>query len=216
MTLPRRTLIAGLVLSLAASGLAAAQGKAAAPALSPADKALVDKAVSALQGMTQVKGRFTQTDNRGRTTAGDFYLKRPGKVRFAYDAPSDLLVVSNGSTVNMLNKRLGTFDSYPLGLTPLSLFLAKEIRLDRGVVVSEVRPYADGLALTARDGKKQTEGQITLVFSGSPLALREWTVIDVQGQKTRVVLSDLQSAASLDPALFVLRDPRPAPGVAKR
>jgi outer membrane lipoprotein-sorting protein len=96
-------------------------------------------------------------------------------------------------------------------MTPLSLFLAKEIRLDRGVVVTEVRRYADGFSITARDGGKDTAGQIVLVFGDAPMRLREWTVTDAQGQRTRVTLGNL-SPAALDPALFVLRDPRPKAG----
>ena len=132
-------------------------------------------------------------------------------MRFAYDPPNELLVVSDGSRVMVHDKRLKTFNAYALNMTPLSLFLAREIRLDRGVVVTEVRRYADGFSITARDKGKDTAGQITLVFGDNPMTLREWTVIDAQGQRTRVVLSGLRNAA-LDNALFVLRDPRPTAG----
>lgn len=204
-------------LALLAAGVAApawAQRPAVAP-LSAQDKALVDQAVAYLQGMTQAKGRFVQTDERGRNSQGDFYLKRPGKVRFAYDSPTDLLVVSDGNRIAFQNRRLGTYDLYPLMAKPLSIFLAKEIRLDRGVIVSQVRRFADGFSITARDGKKEAEGQIVMVFGGAPLALREWTTIDAQGGKVRVVLNGLTRPASLDPALFVLKDPRTRPGTAR-
>ena len=96
-------------------------------------------------------------------------------------------------------------------MTPLSLFLAREIRLDKGVVVSRVARMADGFSITARDGKKEAEGQITLVFADNPMSLREWTVTDAQGQATRVQLQGLAAAADLDSSLFVLRNPKPAP-----
>ena len=201
----------GLVAALAILPTAAfAQGRATA-GLSAADKALVDKAVAYLQTLNSVKGRFVQTDARGRSGGGDFFLKRPGKVRFAYDPPNELLVVSDGSRLMVHDKRLKTFNAYPLNMSPLSLFLAREIRLDRGVVITEVRRYADGFSITARDKGKDTAGQITLVFGDNPMTLREWTVIDSQGQRTRVALSGLQ-AATLENALFVLRDPRPTAG----
>ena len=66
-----------------------------------------------------------QTDARGRATTGALFMKRPGKARFAYDAPSGLLVVSDGGVVSVQDTRLKTFESYPLGATPLSLFLAR-------------------------------------------------------------------------------------------
>lgn len=203
MTLSRRH----LTLALAAASIA---GPAFAQApLSAADKALVDRAVAYLEGLTEAKGRFIQTDHRGRTTTGTLYMKRPGKARFAYDAPSGLLVVSDGGVVSVQDKRLKTFDQYPLGATPLSLFLARTIRLDRGVTISRVQRLADGFTITARDGKKETAGQIALTFTDTPLALTGWTVIDAQGRPTRVQLQDLERAAGLDRSLFVLKDPRP-------
>lgn len=200
MTLTRRTL--ALMLA-AAPTLSLAQ----TAALSAQDKALVDRAVAYLEGLTQAKGRFVQTDGRGAITRGALYLKRPGKARFEYDAPSGLLVVSDGSTVSVADNRLKTFDRYPLGSTPLSLFLARSIRLDRGVQVTEVRRMADGFALTARDIRKQTAGQITLSFADAPLRLTGWTVTDAQRRATTVQIADLAPAA-LDGGLFVQTDPR--------
>jgi len=203
MRLTRRT----LTLALAAAPLATpavAQG-----ALAPADQALVDRAVAYLEGLTEAKGRFIQTDARGRSVTGQVFLKRPGKARFAYDPPSGLLVVSDGGVVSVQDKRLKTFDAYPLSTTPLSLFLAKTIRLDRGVRITRVQRLRNGFAVTARDGNKQTAGEITLSFADSPLALTGWTVTDAQGRPTRVQLRDLERASGLDKSLFVLKDPRP-------
>ena len=132
-----------LTLALAALPFATA-AFAESATLSADDKALVDKAVAYLQGLSEAKGRFSQTDARGATSGGELFLKRPGKARFAYDPPSGLLVVSDGGAVAVQDSRLKTFDSYPLGATPLSLFLAKTIRLDRGVEVTRVARAADG------------------------------------------------------------------------
>jgi outer membrane lipoprotein-sorting protein len=208
MSLTRRT----LTLALAAAPLAqtAIGGPALAQsALAPADQALVDRAIAYLEGLTEARGRFIQTDARGRSVTGQLFLKRPGKARFAYDPPSGLLVVSDGGVVSVHDKRLKTFDAYPLGSTPLSLFLAKTIRLDRGVRVTRVQRLRDGFSITARDGKKQTAGEITLSFTDSPLALAGWTVTDAQGRPTRVQLQGLERASGLDRSLFVLKDPRP-------
>ncbi len=203
--LSRRTLALGLAAAPFAGLLSASP---VAAALSSADQALVDRAVAYLEGLSQAKGTFVQTDPRGVTTQGEIYLKRPGKARFAYAAPSGLLVVSDGSLVSVANSKLKTFESYPLGATPLSLFLAKQIRLDRGVQVTRVNRLADGFSITARDGKKEAEGQITLSFSNSPMKLVGWTISDAQGQATRVRLTRLDKVTSLDDSLFVLKDPR--------
>lgn len=193
-------------LSLAAPALAQAP---ADTVISAADQALVDRAVAYLESLGEAQGRFVQTDARGRSVTGQLFLKRPGKARFAYDPPSGLLVVSDGDLVSVLDRRLKTFEAYPLGTTPLSLFLAKTIRLDKGVQVTRVTRMSDGFSVTARDGKKETAGAITLTFTDTPLALAGWTVTDAQSRPTRVQLLDLRPASGLDRSLFILKDPRP-------
>lgn len=190
------------LVTAAAFLLAASPALAQPRTLSAGDKALVDQAVGYLQGLTQAKGRFVQTDARGGTTRGTVYLSRPGKARFEYDAPSGLLVVSDGSVVTVTDSRLKTFDRYFLTQTPLSLFLAKSIRLDKGVQVTAVNRLADGFSLTASDVRKQTAGQITLSFTTSPMALTGWTVTDPQRRATQVQLSGL-TRATVDAGLFV-------------
>jgi outer membrane lipoprotein-sorting protein len=207
----RRRLLA-LSTALALTGPLEALAQSAPPStIPPADQALVDKAVAYLQGLGEAKGRFTQTDARGAVTTGELFLKRPGKARFAYDPPSGLLVVSDGGRVIVQDKRLGTFTAYPLGATPLALFLAKTIRLDKGVEVTRVARAADGFTITARDGQKKTAGQISLTFTNAPFALVGWTVTDARSQTTNIKISGLAPASGLDPALFVLKDTRPRP-----
>jgi outer membrane lipoprotein-sorting protein len=202
MTFTRRR----LTLALAAAALAGPAFAQGAPAAG--DQALIARATAYLEGLTEAKARFVQTDARGQTVTGTVYLKRPGKARFAYDPPSGLLVVSDGATVSVSDSRLKTFDKYPLGATPLSLFLAKQIRLDQGVQITSVSRAADGFTLTARDGRKHTAGQITLTFAEGPLRLEGWSVTDAQGRVTRVQLQGLAPAPGLDPDLFQLKDPR--------
>jgi outer membrane lipoprotein-sorting protein len=206
--LVRRIVLAvGLAAALLAGGASA--GPTAPAPLSADDKALVDRATDYLGGLGEVKGRFVQTDPRGAVSQGVLYLKRPGRARFAYDPPWGELVVSDGYNVSISDPRLKTFDRYPLGSTPLSLFLARDVRTDRGVEITRVDHFADGFALTARDARHPRSGEVTLSFGQSPMRLREWSLTDAQGGVTRVKITTLEPASGLDPALFVLRDPRP-------
>lgn len=207
MTTRRRLLT--LAATAAVLGPLAARAAPPAPTLSADDQALVDKAVAYLESLTEAQGRFVQSDGRGAATQGELYLKRPGKARFAYAPPSGLLVVSDGGRVIVSDSRLNTFNAYPLSATPLSLFLARTIRLDRGVQVVRVSRAADGFSVTARDGKKETSGQIVLSFTDNPMTLTGWSVTDAQGHTTQVRIAGLQRVSGLDPALFVLKDPRP-------
>ena len=205
-TTRRILLAAGLAAAIASPVLAQT---APVPAkLTAEQQVLLDKATAYIQGLSSAKGRFVQTDARGTQTQGIFYLQRPGKARFAYDPPAGLLVVSNGNNVNIFDSRLKTYESYPLSKTPLNLLLAREVRLDRGVVITDIRPLADGFTIVAQDAKRQALGRISLDFSNSPVALMGWTVTDIKGGQIRVRLSDFAETSGLDPKLFVLTDPR--------
>lgn len=171
-------------------------------ALPAADQALVDKAVAYLQALPTARGRFVQTDPRGSVSQGAIYLQRPGRARFEYDAPSSLLVVSDGKVVSVADKRLKTVNRYFLSQTPLKLFLADEIRLDRGVAVSRVTRLTDGFEITAQDRIGKTRGQIVLTFGDSPMQLLGWKITDARNAVTQVRLTSLVRAGDLDPGLF--------------
>ncbi len=204
-----------LAASLVVAALLTSAASAAPAPLSADDKALVDRAADYLGGLDEMQGRFVQTDPRGAVSQGVLYLKRPGRARFAYDPPSSAVVVSDGANVSIVDPRLKTFNRYPLNATPLSLFLARDVRLDRGVEVTQVDRFSDGFSLTARDARHRNRGSVTLTFADEPIRLTEWSLTDAQGQTVRVRITALEPAFGLDPTLFVLRDPRSAgaPGV---
>lgn len=194
--------------AIAAAALAAAPAVADPPEpLSVGDQMLVQQATGYLQDLNSVKGRFVQTDSRGNITQGELYMKRPGKARFAYDPPSGLLVVCDGRTVTVLDPRLNTINHYPLKYTPLALFLAREIRLDKGVVVTHVTHFSNGFGLTARDARHEAKGQITLTFATDPMRLTDWTMTDARGQTTRIQLSRLEPVGDLSDSLFEAQAP---------
>ena len=208
-------------LILAAGALAPLAARPADPspagqgqALSPDDQALVAQAAAYLDGFSELKGRFVQTDSRGAVSSGTLYLKRPGYARFAYDPPSSLLVVADGHNVSITDPRLKTNDRYPLSFTPLSLVLSKHVRLDRGVLITRVSHLGDGFALTARDASHRAQGQVILTFRSNPLRLSEWVMTDAEGQTTRIRLTSLSPTSGLDSSLFTppsFYDRRPAP-----
>jgi outer membrane lipoprotein-sorting protein len=199
----RRGALAALALVVSAPALAA---------ISPDDEALVAKAVAYLEGLANVKGRFQQTDPRGGVATGTLFLSRPGRARFEYDPPSGLLITSDGKTVTLSDSRLRTFHRYPLSSTPLGLFLAEHIRLDRGAKVTAVTRSGDGFSITARDIHGEARGEITLYFTETPMRLTGWAILDAQRKWTRVALQELAPAPAPDPDLFVQTRPQRSPG----
>ena len=212
--LQRRRLLlgAGLVTGFAALGVFAGPADAQSN-LSAEDRATLQRAQTYLQNLTSAQGTFVETGPGGQRREGRFYLQRPGKMRFEYTDPAGLLVVSDGYNVKRYDPRLEVFRQVPLGATPLSTFLARNVRLDQGVRIDRVTRMSSGaFAITARDSGKPNEGSVILAFAGDPIRLHEWTITDAQGTRTRTQLTSLRPASNLSASLFQLRDPTRRPG----
>jgi outer membrane lipoprotein-sorting protein len=166
----------------------------------------IAQANQALNAVQRLQGRFVQSSPGGARSSGMFYLERPGKLRFEYDPPATLLIVSDGSVVAMRDRELRTTERTPLRSTPLNLILGRTINLERDARVLRVSRSGPWLLITARDRGGQTDGQITLQFFGAQMELRSWDVIDATGARTRITLSDITRPASLDRSLFRLED----------
>lgn len=208
MTISRRA----FGFSAAALAIVAAAPASAQSNLSAADQATLRQAQAYLTGLTAAQGNFIETGPGGQQRTGKFWLQRPGKMRFEYTEPAGLLVVADGNNVKRYDPRLNVFRQVPLAATPLSTFLAREVRLDQGVRVDRVTRMASGaFAITARDASKPNEGSVILAFAGSPLRLQEWSITDSQGSRTRIQLTSLQPASGLAASLFQLRDPTRRP-----
>ncbi|MDA8708830.1 outer membrane lipoprotein carrier protein LolA [Hellea sp.] len=169
----------------------------------PADLARVD---AAMNSTASFSGRFAQYAADGSFAQGQVYIRRPGKLRFEYDAPNPLLIVSDGVTLTQQDKALETIDRVPLAATPLNYFLKENIDLANDTEVIGLQKTYNEWRVTARDGSGELDGAITMVFDANTLALKEWIIADNFGGETRVLLSDLKYNERINPRLFVLRD----------
>ena len=173
------------------------------PQTVPQDLARVD---AGLNGTASFAGRFTQYGADGSVATGTVELQRPGKVRFEYDAPNPLLIVSDGVTLVQHDKALETYDRVPLSATPLNYFLKENVDLARDTEVISLQKLPDQWRVTARDGSGELDGTITMVFDPATLALAQWIIVDEFGGQTTVQLSDLQYNTRIDPRRFILRE----------
>lgn len=204
MSLNRRDLLgaASAFTALAVAGPALAQS-----GLNAEQRRLVERAQTYMNTMRSVRGRFAETGPRGQRSQGAFYLRRPGRMRFEYDAPSRLVVVADGTFIHRWDPRLEAYQRVPTNQTPLSLLLGESASFSsRYIRIDDVSATSDGVQIRLRDTRRLREGSLTLVFGGSPYRLREWTVRDAQGAATRVQLATINAAEGLADSLF--RNPR--------
>jgi outer membrane lipoprotein-sorting protein len=202
-----RRLFLALLFCFAASAASAADfAQTMQPRFTPADQADLDRISAYLNTTQTLKGSFVQIGPEGQVDEGRFYIQKPGRMRFEYAAPNPTLIVSDGSSVAVINKKLNTTDRYPIWTTPLSLILSREVDLKKNPAIIGLAHQDGQLVVSARSHSSRATGNITLVFSEPDIALRQWTVIDAQGLTTTVSIRDLKQDTVIDPTLFKIAD----------
>jgi len=171
---------------------------------SEADIADLDRISAYLNAIHTMKGGFVQLGPDGQVDEGIFYIDKPGRMRFEYHAPNPVLIVSDGATVAVQNRKLNTVEHYPLLSTPLNLVLSNDLNLKRNPSIAGISRSPGELIVNARAASSKVNGNLSLVFAAPILELRQWTIVDAQGLSTTVSLRDVQTGVTLDPSLFKL------------
>jgi len=177
-------------------------------------RALLDRISNYLSSVQTMVGKFVQVGPDGGRTEGTFYMQKPGRVRFAYNPPSPIDIVSDGSSVVVRDRKLATQDLYPLSQTPLRYLLADRIDLLRDTDVVSVSAD-DSFATVVIEQKQLFVGtdRLMIMFDAKDLTLKQWTVTDPQGFDTTVAVYNLDSTKKPDPNLFVINYQREQTGV---
>jgi outer membrane lipoprotein-sorting protein len=166
-------------------------------------KAQATKVSSYLSSLQTLVGNFVQVGPDGSKTKGDFYIQKPGKVRFEYEAPSPIDIIADGSSLAVRDRKLSTQDIYPLSQTPLRFLLSDRIDLLKDTNVVNVT--ADDLFISVTIEEKQAligTSRLMLMIGAKDGQLKQWTVTDPQGYDTTVAVYNLDSSKKIDPNLF--------------
>jgi outer membrane lipoprotein-sorting protein len=171
--------------------------------------AMVERVSAYLSNMKTLVGDFVQVGPDGRRTEGQFYVQKPGKVRFEYSPPSRVDVIADGQSVVVRDRKLSTQDLYPLSQTPLRYLLSD--RIDLGRDTNLVSVAVDDVFVTLVIEEKQFVGtnRLVLMFGAKDLQLRQWTVTDPQGYDTTVAVYNLDTNKKPDPDLFKINYDNP-------
>lgn len=172
-------------------------------AFTPAQRAQVDKVSAYLSGMQQLVGNFVQVGPDGSRVRGEFYIQKPGKVRFEYEPPSRIEIIADGQSVVVRDRKLATQDLYPLSQTPLRFLLSDRIDLLKETNVVGVR--ADDTFVTITIEERQPlvgTSRLVMMVGAKDYQLKQWTITDPQGYDTTVAVSNLDNSKRPDPSLF--------------
>jgi outer membrane lipoprotein-sorting protein len=171
----------------------AAPAAPVAQAVPSSPAAALDRVNAYFNSIDQLTASFVQTSTNGPRAEGTLAIKRPGQLHFAYAPPSTLEVISDGRSVAVRDKKLGTNDVYSIRQTPLKFLVQEQVDLAKDTKIRDVQVGPDGMVTVQFEDSATLGGtsKITLRFDARANALKQWTVLDAQGYQTTVVLSDV-------------------------
>lgn len=156
-----------------------------------------------INSIRTAQARFVQSNPNGSVLQGTLYLRKPGRMRFQYDPPSQLKVVADGTQVTLWDPATHDFGQWPIGWTAASFLVKEPLKLSGDITVQTLNRNADGLIeATIVQTRKPQEGKIIVRFAENPLALRGWSIIDNRGNRVDVALTQLQTGIQLADSLF--------------
>ena len=166
-------------------------------------KAQAARVSAYLSSLQTLVGNFVQVGPDGSKTTGDFYIQKPGKVRFEYDPPTPIEIIADGSSLAVRDRNLATQDIYPLSQTPLRFLLSDRIDLMKDTNVVSVT--SDDVFVSVTIEEKQAlvgTSRLMLMVGAKDGQLKQWTVTDPQGYDTTVAVYNLDATKKVDPNLF--------------
>ncbi|MEM7666527.1 MAG: outer membrane lipoprotein carrier protein LolA [Pseudomonadota bacterium] len=209
---PVRFTAAGIAGALAFAMPSGSPFAPVSPAHAQTSAADLDQAVAALRSISTMRANFTQTDRMGNTARGRMTLKRPGKIRFDYGKDSDLLVISNGKSLYLVDYEVNQVERWPIKSSPLGALLDPNRDVKQyGTMVPTGSP--DVLSVEVRDPKKPEFGMMNMILVRNASApggwqLTHWVALDAQNHRTTVRLSNHRYGVSVAESTFEFRDPR--------
>jgi outer membrane lipoprotein-sorting protein len=166
------------------------------------DEAAIAKAQAWLSNLDKAKARFQQIDYQGNILNGTFYINRPGRLRFEYDAPVKDYIVADGYLIHFYDGVSGQVSSGPIGSTLADFILRDGNRFDEQVIVKNIRERDGKLQITVTQRDNPAMGELILNFTQEPFNLKSWQIIDAQGLTTDIILHNLNNVDRLNPRLF--------------
>ena len=146
-----------------------------------------------------LQAEFSQTNQTGDILTGIFFLKKPGKIRFSYDPPQNLQIVSKQQAVLIFDPKNGGSGplTYPLHSTPLGFL----IKSDLSIFINE-----NGESLEIGDliifKVRNPQYNLSVEFNKNPVSLIGWEFENQMGEIIKIRLNNIQKNNYISDEIF--------------
>ena len=146
-----------------------------------------------------LQANFTQINDTGEIMTGKLFLKKPGKIRFSYDTPHNLQIVSKQQALLIFDpKSSGSGPlTYPLSSTPLGFLIKNEV----GALInesSESFEIDDKMFIKIQNPKYR----VSIAFKKKPISLVGWEFENQIGEIISISLDNIKTNHFISNEIF--------------
>ena len=152
-----------------------------------------------LVDMKTLQANFSQISDTGEIMTGKLYLKKPGKIRFSYDNPNNLQIVSKQQALLIFDpKSSGSGPlTFPLSSTPLSFLIKNEV--DRLINENSKSFEIDNNIFI---DIQNPQYRISIKFKKNPMSLAGWEFENQIGEITNISLNNIKTNDFISNEIF--------------
>ena len=162
-----------------------------------------DQALTRIQqyllDMNTLEANFSQINDTGDIMTGTFYLKKPGKIRFSYDHPHNVQIVSKQAALLIFDpKSSGSGPlTFPLSSTPLGFLIKDKFN----AITNE---NGESVELDNRVFIKINNSQyrLSIEFKKNPISLVGWEFENKMGEIISISLNNIKTNDFLSNEIF--------------
>ena len=146
-----------------------------------------------------LQAHFSQINDTGDMMTGKLYLKKPGKIRFSYDHPYNLQIVSKQQALLVFDPKSNGSGplTYPLSSTPLGFLIKNEF---------EALMNENGESFELDDKMfikiQNPQYRLSIKFTKNPISLVGWEFENQMGEIISISLTNMKSNDYLSDEIF--------------
>ena len=153
-----------------------------------------------------LEGDFIQVSPSGAVSNGKLFLDLPGKLRLDYIKPNNLLITCKGFWIVVQDKNLKSTNNIPLSQTPFSILLDKKIDFNNEKFIFNFKQKLGVISVKIKIAENDQIGELVMEFSDDPFILKKWTIKDILGDETTVLIQNAKFNRDLPFILFFPED----------
>ena len=152
-----------------------------------------------LVNMRTLQADFSQLNDTGDVMTGNLFLKKPGKIRFSYDQPHNLQIVSKQRAILIFDpKGSGSAPlTYPLSSTPLGFLIGNEFAALMNEH-SETFELDDKIFIKIQN----PQYRLSIEFKKKPVSLVGWEFENKMGEIVSISLNNIKTNDYMSDEIF--------------